>query len=149
MRSTSISSTSHKALRAARHHLEQVPRPQITAVGPASRTWYVDRYLLRFCLLQLAAVDPLVMSGGNYPFDLMLEEACAANDLECRPSYLLDRDLRLRKSYKRPPKTWLATDLVVVFPGVDEPIESADPFLLKLAVPFLVIPREGDWTLTM
>lgn len=148
MRSTSISSTSRKALRAARHYLEQFPRAQITAVGPASRTWYVDRYLLRFCLLGLAPLDPLVISGGKYPFDLMLEEACSANDLECRPGYLLDRDLRLRKSYRRPPKTWLATNLVLVFPGVDEPIESADPLLTKLDIRFLVIPREGDWTLT-
>lgn len=148
MRSTSISSTSLEKLKLVHGILRCHESPRITAVGPASRTWFVDRYLLQRALLRLSTTPVQVVSGGKFPFDLMLEEACDLLGVDWVPGYRKSRKARLTPDYRRPTTVWLDTQLVLVFPDTTRDLESADPFLECVDIPMLIIPREGEWLLS-
>lgn len=145
MRSTSISSTSRKALYAVRDYLEGTDDKNVVIVGPSARTWYVDQYLLRYVLVALSGVSPTIVSGGKFPFDMHVEEACEKYDIHWVPAYTKSAKKRLTKDYIRPAATWLDCDLLIVFPHGDE-LDSADPMVECVCTPKLIVPRELDWS---
>lgn len=146
MRSTSISSTSRKLLYDVRTYLQETDDRRVVLVGPSARTWYVDQYLMRYVLVALARCNPTIVSGGKFPFDMHVEEACELNDIEWVPAYTKSAKKRLFKEYVRPASTWFDCDLIVAFPHGND-LDSADPMVECVAVPKLVVPREGEWSL--
>lgn len=140
-----LSSISRKALEEACEYLVATDR-RVVCVGAAARTWFVDLVLLQYALTRLAFLEPTVVSGGKFPFDMYVEELCESNDITWEPAYHLSRKKRLRKEYRRPVSTWMDCDLIVVFPESTE-LDTADPLVDCITAPKLIIPREEDWSM--
>jgi hypothetical protein len=139
--------------RRAVYALLQAEDPVLLVVGPACRTWYVDRDLVRDVMADLFLVRPYqVVHAGKFPFDQVVEEV--AEQLGA-PATLVgpDKDKRLTATYERDPYLAVGVSLVVAFPVEDAdgkrryPPESADLGVIRQAVcqgiPIITVHRDG------
>lgn len=133
--------------------LLQAPDPVLVLAGPACRTWYVDRDLVRDLMVDLYTVRPYrVMHAGKFPFDQVIEEVAetlGAEALLVGPQ----KDKRLTAEYERDPYLAVGAALVIAFPVEDAdgkrryPCESADLNVVRVAraegVPIVAAYRDG------
>lgn len=127
--------------------------PVLVFVGPACRSWYVDREALEQLMVDLYATAPYsVVHGGRLPFDGFVEATATALGA---PVSLVGPDFehRFTREYTREPGIVLGATLLVAFPAEDAdgkakyPTESADLGVVRQAqeegIPILVVRRNG------
>jgi hypothetical protein len=133
--------------------LVEAEDPVLVLVGPACRTWFVDRKAVEDVMVDLYAVRPYrVLHAGRLPFDGVVEET--ANAVGAYASLIgPDFEKRFTAEYTRDPYLAVGASLLVAFP-VEEadgekryPVESADIGVVRAArannVPILVVYRDG------
>lgn len=127
--------------------------PVLVFVGPACRSWFVDREALERLMVDLYDAAPYsVVHGGRLPFDGVVEATATALGA---PMTLVGPELKQRftREYTRDPGLVLGATLLVAFPSEDAdgkekyPSESADLGVVRLAqeegIPILVVRRNG------
>ena len=133
--------------------LRSTQNPVLVFVGPACRSWYVDREALEQLMVDLYYAAPYsVVHGGRLPFDGAVEATATALGA---PVSMVGPEFAVRftREYTRDPGLVLGATMLVAFPAeeadgeTEYPSESADLGVVRQAkeegIPVLVVRRSG------